>query len=234
MSVWTCSMDSPLTNLVQLICYFLHQQVTFGGCFSSSAGTIWAFSMGGFIQQEMDNECFCSDRDSAMLVHWVMLNSTASINAVVSISFEEKKTAFQVIRLHPALISLKLQPLNPLRYPSGMTKRHNLETSFQSCGFVETNATPCAETKPAEEDRFAEQCCQISSLMWRSRPRKQKTEQAKTKAWQVPEVFTVCHAVFKRGFVRSKIFHCRGKKTELKHLNAKWGKYFSGWEWGTV
>lgn len=156
--------------------------MTFGGCFSSSAGTIWAFSMGGFIQQEMDNECFCSDRDSAMLVHWVMLHSTASINAVFSVSIEEKKTAFQVIRLHPAFISLKLQPLNPLRYLSGMTKRHHLEASFQSWGFVETNATPRAETKPAEEDRFAEQCCQISSLMWRSRPRKQKNRTGKNKS----------------------------------------------------
>lgn len=203
--------------------------MTFGGCFSSSAGTIWAFSMGGFIQQEMDNECFCSDRDSAMLVHWVMLNSTASINAVFSFCIEEKKTAFQVIRHHPALISLKLQPLIHFairaEWPRGIIWRR----VFKVEGLLRQMLLPVLkrslQKRPDLQNNAAKYQAWCDALDRADR----KTEQAKTKAWQVPEVFAVCHAVFKRGFVWSKIFHCREKKqTELKHLNAKWGKDFSG------
>lgn len=40
---------------------FFHQCVTFGGGFSSNAGPVGALGTWGFIQQEMDNECFCSN-----------------------------------------------------------------------------------------------------------------------------------------------------------------------------
>lgn len=220
---WPPSSAGAKTSPVKLFVIFLHRRLTFGACFSSDAGTVCGFSMRGFIQQETDNEHYCFP--TATVPCFIR---RATLNAALSVSVVKKQgTIFEFVRLHLALISIKLQCLNPLRPSGGGSHRHNWETSFKSWGFIGTN-TACDRWNEAwirlsvfyKERRFAKTILpnikvDVTFSPFHREEQKGTTLYNKSQAFSAWGFFVLSLGV-KRGFVSFEIFHCR-----------------KGWQWST-